>query len=248
MIEQTTTYSLFKRLEGNRVLNSINLKNLKKAIEHKNLLSYHPIIVNKDFYVIDGHHRLQVAEDLQLPVFYIVEESIDKDKAYEHIISANVNKKSWSLEDFINLYVKKDKNVNYIEFSDLMDTLQLKPKALIGLIIGASSGKLVQMMKRGEFKLPENKEAYRKITMSYFEFRNFSEERKIKPVSMFTNAYFTNAFRMLFLNESCDVETFFQKLEQRWFDLRPQPNSKEWLKLLLNIYNWKNHNKIPYNI
>ncbi|MDD4893605.1 MAG: ParB/RepB/Spo0J family partition protein [Candidatus Rickettsiella isopodorum] len=243
-ILETKNYSQFKRLEGNRNLNPVNLRNLKKAIENKNMLSFHPIIVNKDYYVIDGHHRLQVATDLNLPVYFLVEENVDKNQAYEHIITANVNKKSWTLEDFIHLYVKKDHNPNYIEFADMLEILQLKPKALIGLIIGASSSKLIHEMKRGEFKLPENIEMYRKVTDAYFQFSNFAFDRKIKPVSMFSNHYFTNSFRMLLLDERFDLETFFIKLEHRWFDLRPQPNAKEWLKLLLSIYNWKNHNKI----
>jgi hypothetical protein len=244
-ILETTDYQLFKRIKGNRELDPVNINILKKAIQENNKLSVHPIIISKNMYVIDGHHRLQVAEDLQVPVSYLIDQNAENDEEiYQHIITANVNKKNWTLENFLNLYAKKDQNPHYIEFLDLLETLGLRPKGLIGLIIGAQNSAVIHNIKNGTFTLPENKRIYEKITMSYFEFRNFAEERKMKPVSMFTNSNFTNAFRMLLINDSCDVELLFQKLENRWFDLRPQPTAKEWFQLLLNIYNWKNHNKI----
>lgn len=247
-IHETIDYQIFKRIKGNRELEPLNIKTLKRAIAESNKLSLHPLIVSKNMYIIDGHHRLQVAEDLQIPVFYLIDEDAESDdEIYEHIVTANVNKKNWSLENFLNLYAKKDNNPDYIEFLDLIDTLQLKPKALIGLIMGAQSGPLVQTIKNGTFKIPSNRSLFEKVTNAYFQFRTFAEDRKIKPISMFTNSYFTNAFRMLIINDSCDVELFFQKLENRWFDLRPQANPKEWFQLLLNIYNWKNHNKITPN-
>lgn len=243
-LNETKNYSQFKKLPGNRSLDSNNLKNLKEAIEHNNRLDLHPIIVNKNFFVIDGHHRLQVAEDLDLPIYFIVDETEDLETSYEHILTANVNKKNWSLEDFFNLYAKKDENGHYIEFMNLMNALELRPKALLGLITSSYNGKCLQTVKKGLFKLPDNKQMFEKVTMAYYEFKNFVEERKVRPGSMFTSSYFTNAFRMLVINESFDVDLFFQKLENRWFELRPQATPTDWLELLLSIYNWKNHHKL----
>lgn len=243
-LQETSNYTQFKKLEGNRTLDPNNLKNLETAIKKSNYLKYHPIIVNKDMYVIDGHHRLQVAENLDVPVYYLIDETKDKDEAYEHILTSNVNQKNWTLENYFNLYAQKDQNPNYIEFLNLMGALQLRPKALLGLITASYNGNCLQIVKNGEFKLPSDGKLLERVTMAYFEFKNFVEERKIKPSSMFTSSYFTNAFRMLMANETLDVDLFFQKLENRWFELRPQATPKDWLELLLSIYNWKNHNKI----
>jgi hypothetical protein len=61
---------------------------------------------------------------------------------------------------------------------------------------------------------------------------------------MFKGTPFVVAFRNLVLIPEFDMETFFKKLSNKWFELKPQSNSKEWTKLLVEIYNWKNSNKI----
>ncbi|MFB5619508.1 MAG: ParB N-terminal domain-containing protein [Nitrosopumilus sp.] len=243
-IFETKDYEKFKRLEGNRKINSTNLKNLSQAIQKHNRLSYHPIITSKDMYVIDGHHRLKVAEELEYPVFYIVDPTVTMDEMYDHILSANVNKKNWSLEDFFNLYAKKDANPHYIEFLDLMKVLDLKPKALLGLICASYNGEYLDLIKKGHFTLPIDKIAFERITLAFLQLKQFVQERKIKPYSMFSSAYFTNAFRILMNNSSFEVDLFFQKLENLWHKLKPQSCPKEWLAVLTEIYNWKNHNKI----
>ena len=55
-IQKTRDYSIFKKMDGNRHLDRFHLKKLTASIEKDNQLNVHPIIVNRDFYVIDGQH------------------------------------------------------------------------------------------------------------------------------------------------------------------------------------------------
>ena len=69
---QTTDYKKFKIIQGNRALREFHVEYLKKSIMKDNLLYLNPILVNSDYYVFDGQHRLKVAEDLNLPIFYTI--------------------------------------------------------------------------------------------------------------------------------------------------------------------------------
>ncbi len=106
-IEKTKEYSKFKHLKGNRPIQKYHLKKLKQSIEKDNCLNLHPIIVNKNFEIIDGQHRLEVAKQLDLDIFFIQSESV-KD---EHFIEGNVNQKSLEVENYIDYFAIKDKNV-----------------------------------------------------------------------------------------------------------------------------------------
>jgi len=73
---------------------------------------------------------------------------------------------------------------------------------------------------------------------------SFAKSKRITPITMFTNSEFSVAFRNLVLCTDFKEAVFMNKLEQRWFEFKPMVDSKAWIKLLLSIYNWKNHNPL----
>lgn len=244
-ILKTSDYKLFKQMPGNRVINHENVDNIVESIKKNNKLHVHPIIVNEEMYVIDGQHRLVAAVKLNVPIYYVVSSGKDElEDAYEHIMSANINQKSWSIEDFLHLYAIKNNDEDYKQFIAMMSKLKLRARALIGLIFGGNTGHIVESMKIGKFKMPDDKAQNEHVCNQYLQFQEFVQKRKLKPFSMFTTYHFCSAFRMLLINESCEISLFFSKLENRWFELKPQGTSREWFKILIGIYNWKNSNKI----
>jgi len=66
----TYDYEIFKRMRGNRILNNSHVKNLVKSMKEKYLPQ--PILVNKDMEIIDGQHRFAAAEELNLPIHYLI--------------------------------------------------------------------------------------------------------------------------------------------------------------------------------
>lgn len=240
-IQKTSDYSIFKYLVGNRKVNlkKSHLRNLKNSIQKDNLLNLHPIIVNKNLEIIDGQHRLQAAKELGIEIYYIQSETV-KD---EHLIDCNVNQKSWELDNYIDYFSEKEKLSDYISLQNLMKKTGLKPKALLTLIIGNVSTSLLLFMKTGKFKLPINPDFYKNIE-SYLDFISFVNDKRLSPKSMFTNHYFTGAFRWLILTSGFNFKLFISKLEQRWFDLKPQRGSEDFYKLLISIYNFKNHTRL----
>lgn len=238
-IEKTKDYDKFKILKGNRPIDRYHLKKLKESIEKDNRLNLHPIIVNQDFEIIDGQHRCEAAKQLGIDIFFIKSESVSD----EHLIDCNVNQKSFEVENYIDYFAIKEKKEEYIQLRNMLKSSGLKPKALLTLILGTVSTNLLEFLKTGKFRFPVNQEPLEVLNF-YFDFSIYVKDKRIKPLSIFTNHNFTRALRWLFKTTNFDACIFFKKLDLRWFDLKPQRNSEEWYQLLISIYNFKNHNRI----
>jgi len=238
-VQHTKEYANFKYLIGNRPLNRSHLKKLKQSIEKSNHLNLHPIIVNNNFEVIDGQHRLQCAKDLGVDIFFIKSDKV----ADEHLIECNVNQKSFECENYIEFYAIKDKKPEYIQLRDMLKSSGLKPKALLTLLLGVVSSSLLDFLKTGKFKFPTVEEPLEVLNF-YFDFSAYAKDKRIKPFSMFTNHNFTRALRWLFKTTGFEQALFFKKLDLRWFDLKPQRTSEDWYSLLISIYNFKNHSRL----
>jgi len=238
-IEQTTDYSIFKFLEGNRPLDKSHLRKLKLSIEKNNHLNLHPIIVNQSYEIIDGQHRLQVAKELNFPIFFIRSLEISDD----HLIHCNVNQKLFEVENYIDFFAIKEKNPEYILLKSMLKSSGLKPKALLTLLLGIVNTSLLEFLKTGKFKFPKDQEPLEILDL-YYDFSAYVRDKRIKPPSMFTNFNFTKSLRWLYKTSGFSKELLFKKLDNRWFDLKPQRTAEEWYQLLISIYNFKNHSKL----
>lgn len=238
-IISTKEYSIFNSVDFNRKKNERHIQQLKKIIQKENLLHLHPILVNEKMEVVDGQHRLEAAKELGLDIFYIQDRI-----SYDHILNSNLFQKKLILEDVIKFYAVKDGIPSYLELQEYMNLLEISPKSLISLIFGTMSLPMIEFIKSGKFEMPRDKMYLEKVVFSFSKLKEFVKEKKITPYTMFSSTNFTVAFRNLVLLPDYIENIFFNKLSQRWFDLKPQINSKEWTRVLIGIYNWKNHNPI----
>ena len=77
MIKETSDYDIFKKHVHNRPLVEGNILKILKSIQFKNLLKYRPILIDKDYRVIDGQHRLEAAKRLCISVFYEMKTDVE---------------------------------------------------------------------------------------------------------------------------------------------------------------------------
>jgi hypothetical protein len=98
-VYSTYDLSVFKTLEGNRNINILHVERLVKSIQENGFLKM-PIIVNKNYEVIDGQHRLEAAKKIKSMIFYIIEKTYDLNTA----IILNANASNWSLIDYVKSY------------------------------------------------------------------------------------------------------------------------------------------------
>ncbi len=154
-VYSTTDYSKFQFEKTNRDLGS--LKKLKEVAETVGFLT--PILVNKEFIIIDGQHRFSVARDLKIPIKYIVLENAGK----EEIISLNTTNKQWSALDFIELYAKEGVE-DYVQLLDLykMRIMPISTMISTAMNLRSSSGTCMRNARLGKFKF-----------FNYLEYLNF---------------------------------------------------------------------------
>jgi len=240
-ILKTKDYSIFKKTSLNRNVedNKSHLRNLERIILHDNYLALHPIICNKDMEIIDGQHRFEIARKNNLELYYLI-----GDVSYNHILEANLYQKKLPIKDVIRFYAYKDNKKDYKELLDLTTSLNLNIRSLLALLFGIASSTIINIIKKGNFILPDNKVNFNELAIHYMELISFVKQRRVTPYSMFSSFHFCLAFRNLFLKENFDMSLFMSKLENKWYELTPQINHQKWYEILINIYNWKNHNPL----
>jgi hypothetical protein len=115
-VTSTTHYAQFKKLNGQRDVIEKRITSLILSIKEKNKLYLFPIIVNKNFEVIDGQHRLEAARRLKIPIYYLIDdEGNERDTLIIHS-----NRYNWQLHDYVN-YFAKIGNQDYITINELWE-------------------------------------------------------------------------------------------------------------------------------
>jgi len=119
VVQKTTDYEKFKFIDGNRKLYLGHLARLAMSIAKRNMLEQNPIMVNENMEVIDGQHRLEVARQNKLAIFYV----ITPDTGIEEVLDLNNNVRNWKLPDYINsLVVRGNREMKYLkEFCEEYD-------------------------------------------------------------------------------------------------------------------------------
>ncbi len=239
-IKSTKDYGIFRKKEPNREIDRPNLKRLINSIKAQNLLEYRPIIVDKSFYVIDGQHRLEAAKSLNVPIFY----QINKEATDEDIILLNTTQKKWELSDYVNFYASKGYE-NYINFVSLAREKDLSIAELIRV-----TSTQTWTIKCGKMAYLTNEEL-QKLNDKMKKTENYlSTMRKyiLSDTKFLDGVRFRRAIYMVIKNEDIDWDLFMSKSITKSDALKMCPTAEAYYSLLLDIYNWKNRNKVYQHI
>lgn len=148
MAKQTEDYKQFKVLKGNRRVLSKHVDNLAQSIAlNPDLLRIRPILVNKDFEVIDGQHRLAAAKKLKVPVWYEDGGNLTAEDA----VIINNNQRNWSMLDYIRNYAAYGKQ-DYKALLSFHDEHSEIPIYTILRYIGGPAYDKARVVRNGEFK------------------------------------------------------------------------------------------------
>lgn len=222
-VQKTTEYSKFKTLSGNRNLNSLHLNRLKSSMEEDYLIS--PIIINERFEVIDGQHRLRCAEELSLPVYYI----ICKGYGLGEIQRYNANTKNWTMDDFMAGYIELGKK-EYEFYKIFKDKYGFGHTETLILITGDGSGDAVKKFQSGSLKIKK-----------YNEGCLLAE--KIKRCEPYYEGWkrrgFVSALLHLIRNTEFDIDEFVDKLKFQRSKMYDCSKTTEYIDVIEAIYNFK---------
>jgi disulfide oxidoreductase YuzD/ribosomal protein S18 len=159
-IEYSYDYEKFKLVGINRKTIKQHIVAISEAILYRNLLHLFPIIVNKNWEVMDGQHRLssvkhiQIAKMFNLPIYYIMDENVTLDD----ICMLNDNKINWKNIDYVNYYAAKGIK-SYVILSKFMDEHNKIPLSTC-IAITSSKQRDLAKLKRGELIIDKADKAH----------------------------------------------------------------------------------------
>lgn len=103
-VKVTYDYELFKIHPNNREVPDGH-KYILKSISLRDITKYSPIIVDSDFFIIDGQHRFFACKHLRKPIYYIqMEKDIDSEEA---IVILNRAQRPWTQIEYLKFNASK---------------------------------------------------------------------------------------------------------------------------------------------
>jgi hypothetical protein len=186
-----------------------------------------PIIVNEKYEVIDGQHRLQISQELRLPVRYIVCEGYGLDQVHR----LNQNSKNWQLIEFIKGYADMG-NKEYIKFLDFLNTYNFGVTSSMDLL-GGHGGSTTNAIKDGSMVIKDYNKGclladYITEIGNHFEF--YADQRFVKAVVRVSK------------KEGFCFDTFLGKIQLKL--LQKRADISDYVEQIEEVYNYKNRNKL----
>lgn len=233
----TDNYDLFTTIKGNRLINQRNYSKLLKSMKEEQLCV--PIIVNSEYSVIDGQHRLQVCKELGLPVYFIVMPNY----GLEQVKRCNLVSSVWLKSDFLNMFVEQEIS-SYLTFKSLLEhhnvalTCMLK---IVAMVQQKNLSVVAYQFENGEFVISdEDIYEVEKFFICLEDFNFFTDYKSKSFLSAFTKLYSQVVYKH---------ETMKSKLKLRSFVLKKSTNEEGYLATLCNdiySYGMSNNNAIRY--
>lgn len=233
----TTNYDMFQLSKQNRIVNKEHLRTLINAIEKNNQLDVNPIIVNSEFEVINGQHRLLAAKHLNVPIYYIQKDSNDIHEDY--ILTANMYQRSTRPSDSIRYYSECRNNHDYIILKKCQKNVNIPPGAMANLI-GANVNyrKNGRVINEGEFKLKYPDVIIFDLLERYKNIVAIIKNYPLSLKNIWHSPHFCGAFQEIYTLAGWNWEIFEKKVRLHWKLLDVRLYSRDdWKKRFLEVYN-----------
>lgn len=233
-IKCTTDYTIFKQIVSNREVDPHHVKRLVKSIEKNNMLHLNAIIVNEEMEVVDGQHRLEAAEELGVPVYYVVDSEVGK----AQISQLNSVKKDWSMMDYVN-YWTIEKAPGFDVLSKFISEHPYLPVSTVLLFLSCDRSRNTAGLREGKVDV-SNVEQATEVLKYLKDFRNMIDHA-------FSRNFMVAVYQMV-RSGKYEHDRMMQKLETQSRSLVKCVNVKQYIELLEEIYNFRSHdqNKVSF--
>jgi hypothetical protein len=237
-VRVTTDYTRFKFDPLNRTVKSQKVRRLKESITRTggNLQS---VLIDTNGNIIDGQHRVVACKELGLPVRY---EIADKNYKSSDMIELNNNGSGWVACDYAEYHAKQGNESYQIflkykqQFPELKDGILcsiLENKYTLSDTVTGSLAK--RGFQQGEF-----------IVM--FENKAKTLLNHLRQISSFYKGWNRRAFIYALIHLSnikgFDWDKFISKLQIRHISLFDYPKAEDFVKVLLDVYNYRERKKL----
>ena len=132
----------------NRGYRSRPLQNLKVSMQNVGFLKSKPILTSGNLTIIDGHHRFEAANQLGIPYYYMVDDTITRKNTVDYLVAIELGTKKWTFSDWLK-YWCDDKKPDYITIRKYVNQA-IPISALLEIACGTRDSK---MFASGKFKI-----------------------------------------------------------------------------------------------
>lgn len=223
-------YSLFKPVNGNRELNQLHLDRIKKSMSENCLFTI--LYVNEKHEIIDGQHRFEALKSLGLPIHYVVLEGagLQDVQIYNHFL------KKWNSDDYLSGYCELG-YPQYIAYKKFKDKYGFGHNETMSMLSGARTGNggTYNDFITGRFRITHLKEATmtaEKIWMLNGIYDGFQRRS------------FVYAIVYLLTKPHFDFMEFLQKIKSQPSLLTHCNDTKQYVLLIEEVYNYRRRDKI----
>jgi hypothetical protein len=224
-IQSTRDYSLFKRMEGNRVKSNPHIARLQQAIdEAPETIEFTPIIVNEKYEVIDGQHRLEALQNLNLPIYYL--------KVNGHGLATvqrlNSVSRTWSPVDYAKSF-RELGNENYRIYLEFKSEFKLNHDILLSYL-GLDKHITNHAFKEGKLEVGDEALSYR-YCHQLKELSEFYDRLTLRQQA--------TAMLNIMVSPSYDHKKMLNKFRQHAHRINEQKSVTDYAREFEKVYNFK---------
>jgi len=145
----TKDYSVFKYFDRNRVISKNHVEELRKDMNEKGQLER--VIVNEDWFVIDGQHRIEARKIDKKPIDFRVK----KGASIIDVTAINNSTKSWNNAAWLRNYSHEEheNNKSYLQYSKFREEHGLNESVCMALLSEDYHDYGRKAFKKGTFKV-----------------------------------------------------------------------------------------------
>jgi hypothetical protein len=236
----TMEYDVFKPMQGQREVSERYVKVLASCIKDKNYLRLFPIIINEKWEVVDGQHRLEAAKSLGLRIYYFMEQGL----SYVDAGKLNSVRDDWDFRNHLNNYVKNN-HFDYVVVDGFITNHNLTLKRFQYLMSKEQKKIFDEKFKIGEFKIIDNLNDVSDKIKKIDDIIYFLEGILITDNKRFLQTdNFWRALYQCLISKDVQIDKFKDKLSLKYQSVRPMSGYKDYIKALMEIYNWKAKKRI----
>lgn len=231
----TTDYDIFKFLEYNRYkITKESLDRLIKSIKERNLLHHRPILVNEDFYIIDGQHRLLAAKELKVPIFYTISEDFQQKDVHVY----NEAQKQWVDLDYLNYYEKRG-NPHYKRLKEEFINRKMSLRATLVALSSSGSRSVGKKLREGSFQWDDQcEEALFKLDTAKEIIDTIAQKSVKKPTWLNKRSFQIGLIRLLSQYE-VQPNDVIEAIENNIHKIHDCTSAEVWMIQFKDIYNMK---------
>lgn len=149
---KTKNYSKFVFSKQNREIKPKTVLAIKESMQKFGFIPGRPVLITKEWLIIDGQHRFLAAKDLGIEVEFEILEGNYLDK----MIQLNSTQSNWTLEDYVTSYANQNIDC-YRKLLKFQEKYDLNLSSAITIFFGAGI-KSADIKKGGVLKIRENAE------------------------------------------------------------------------------------------